>query len=56
MSLIVYDSEGYNSWISFSDACAYFDNRLDADSWQAAHDSMKESALLTVTPVTSSIL
>ena len=33
--MIVYPTENYNSWISESDAEDYFENHLNAGSWDA---------------------
>ena len=45
MSLSVFPTENYNSFVSEADADAYFETRLHASAWDAASD--KEAALMT---------
>ncbi len=47
MSLTVYPTSDYNSWISYVDACRYFDSHLDSDTWHSAHQTLREAALIT---------
>lgn len=45
MALVV----GTNSYISVADANTYFEDRLDADEWINADDTVKAKALITAT-------
>lgn len=45
MTMTVYPASGYNSFVSLSDANAYFTDRLNADAWDGT--TGKEAALIT---------
>ncbi len=45
MSITVFPASGYNSFVSLSDANAYFTDRLNADAWDGT--TGKEAALIT---------
>ena len=45
MSLIIYPDTNYNSWLDDIGADEYFEDRLNADPWDAALN--KEAALIT---------
>lgn len=42
-------SKGTNSYVNVAEADTYFENRVDADSWEAADNIQKEQALVTAT-------
>ena len=46
MTLIVYPTDDYNTWISLADAELFFESRLYSDAWDAADDDTREIALL----------
>jgi hypothetical protein len=47
MSLIIYPTEDYNSWISEEDADTYFETRLYNEDWTQATGDLKPMALVT---------
>jgi len=47
MSLTVYPSESYNSWISYGDACEYFESHVDSDIWHSTPMTPREASLIT---------
>ena len=47
MSLIVYPTTNYNSWISYADACSYFNDRLNSEEWDLSHSDVQQAALIT---------
>jgi len=47
MSVTVYPTSDYNSWISYIDTCRYFDSHIDADTWHSAPQNLREAALIT---------
>lgn len=49
MSLVAWPASNANSYITASNAAAYFDDALYADAWDAATDAHKDKSLVTAT-------